>query len=159
MKKEATLGTTVKWRENELYALVAFCVIWNLISKLQIMLVTEVFDFYGYFNSILSHSDFYDFENFWVKELMELWIFRFWLGGLLLFKFPQIYVLLVLVEHNTIKVGNKIASWAIVKVEYIHFSNTESTNWRVGLMDFKRRGEVERVVVMINFQYAWARNV
>ena len=64
MKKEATLGTTVKWRENELDALIAFCVIWNLISKLQIMLVTEVFDFYGYFNSILSHSGFYDFENF-----------------------------------------------------------------------------------------------
>ena len=38
MKKEATLGTIVKWRENILYAPVAFCVIRNLISKLQIML-------------------------------------------------------------------------------------------------------------------------
>ena len=64
MKEKATLGTTVKWRENVLYAPVAFCVIRNLISKLQIMLVTEVFDFCGYFSSVLSHSDFFDFANF-----------------------------------------------------------------------------------------------
>ena len=64
MKKKAALGTTVKWRENVLYASVAFCVIRNLISKLQIMLVIEVFDLCGYFSSILSHSDFFDFANF-----------------------------------------------------------------------------------------------
>ena len=59
MKKEATLGTTVKWRENGLYAPVAFCVIRNLISKLQIMLVTEVLDFCSYLNSVLPHNGFF----------------------------------------------------------------------------------------------------
>ena len=63
MRKEVTLDTTVKWRENELYALIAFCVIWNLISKLQIMLVAEVFDFCDYFSSALPHSGFFDFTN------------------------------------------------------------------------------------------------
>ena len=125
MNEKDTLGTTVKLRENVLYAPIAFCVIRNLINKLQIMLVTKVFDFCGYFSSILSHSDFFDFANFWVKGLMELWNFRFWLDGLLLFKFLQIYVLPIPGEHSTIEVGSKIASWAIVKVECIHFLNTE----------------------------------
>ena len=77
MKKEATRSTIVKCRENGLYAPVAFCVLRNLINELHIMLVTEVFDFCGYFSSILPHSGFYDFANFEVKGLMELWIFRF----------------------------------------------------------------------------------
>ena len=64
MKKEATLGTIVKWRENGLYAPVAFFIFWNLISKLQIMLVAEVFDFCDCFSSIFSHSSFYDLANF-----------------------------------------------------------------------------------------------
>ena len=64
MKKEVTPGTIVKWRENGLYAPVAFCVIQNLINKLQIMLVTEVFNFCDYFSSVLPHNDFFDFTNF-----------------------------------------------------------------------------------------------
>ena len=74
MKKEATRSTIVKCRENGLYAPVAFCVLRNLINELHIMLVTEVYDFCGYFSSILPHSGFYDFANFGVKGFR---IFRF----------------------------------------------------------------------------------
>ena len=63
-EERSYMGTTVKWRENGLYAPVAFCVIRSLFSKLQIMLVAEVFDFCGYISSVLPHSGFYDFANF-----------------------------------------------------------------------------------------------
>ena len=124
-EERSYMGTTVKWRENGLYAPVAFCVIRSLFSKLQIMLVAEVFDFCGYFSSVLPHSGFYDFANFWVKGLMELQVFRFWIDGLLLFKFLQIYVLPAKGEHSIIEVGKKIASWAIVKPVCFHFLNIE----------------------------------
>ena len=51
MKKEATFGTTITRRDNGSYAPVTFFVILNLISsKLQVMLMTEVCDFWGYFS-------------------------------------------------------------------------------------------------------------
>ena len=52
--------------------------------------------------------------------------------------------------------GNEIASGAIVKpIACVHFSSTELTKSRVGLMEFKRRmGEVEEVLVTNNFDFA-----
>ena len=64
MKKEATLSTIVKRRGNGSYAPVAFFVIVNLlVSEFLVMLMTEVSNFCGYFNSVLPHFDIFDFVS------------------------------------------------------------------------------------------------
>ena len=76
--------------------------------------MTEVFNFCGYFSSILPHIVFFDFESYCFNRLF---------GGLLIFKFLPVSPI-----HNTIEVGNKIALGAIVKpIVCVHFLNTDLT--------------------------------
>jgi hypothetical protein len=56
-------------------------------------------------------------------------------------------------------VGNKIALGAIVKpIVCVYFLNTDLTKSRIGLMDFKRMGEVEGVLVAYNFDSVLERS-
>ncbi|KAK7852420.1 peroxidase 5, partial [Quercus suber] len=79
---------------------------------------------------------------------------------LLIFKFQQIYVLLVSLIYSTIEVGNEITFGAIVKaVASVHLLNIEQTKSGVGFTKFKRRmGEVEGVSVTYNFDFARERS-